>query len=218
MMTDRFPDLPDRMRRLPVDSRGIVVPWFVAWVDGEPQFPVVDASKLTRAHRLGLCWVCGEKLGRYRASVIGPMCAINRTISEPQSHVECARFSARRCPFLSQPRMGRVPDAKLPNDKIAPAGLGLKRNPGVAAVWIETCPTMMFRVGDGYLFQLGEPHAVEWWCEGREATRAEVAHSIDTGLEHLVAACLQEAPGSRREAALVELATRAADNERLLPA
>ena len=104
----RFPDLPATMRDLPVDHRGFPVPWFVAWIDGKPSFPVADGAKMALAVRQGLCWVCGGKLPKMRASVIGPMCAINRTISEPQSHLECARFSARRCPFMANPRMGRL--------------------------------------------------------------------------------------------------------------
>lgn len=217
-MSDRYPDLPDRMRRLPVDHRGFPVPWFVHWQGGEPLFPVADADKLVRASKQDLCWVCGEKLGRWRASVIGPMCAINRTIAEPQSHVECARFAARRCPFLSQPRMGRVPTAKLPADKVDAAGIGIKRNPGVACVWVETAKTKPFRVDNGWLFELGDPAAVEWWCEGREATRDEVMASIDSGLPLLLDAIKREPPGCQREAALADLNRRRAETKELLPA
>jgi hypothetical protein len=216
-MTERFPDLPERMRRLRVDHRGFPVPWFVHWDEhGEPQFPVIGMDKIERAQTFNLCWVCGEKLGNIRASVIGPMCAITRTISEPQSHVDCARFSARRCPFLSQPRMGRIPESKLPVE-VNWSESGIRRNPGVACVWIETHKTQRFRAGRSYLFALGEPHKVEWWCEGREATRAEVSASIDSGMPLLVQECWREAPGAPRDAALRELARRTAEIEALLP-
>jgi hypothetical protein len=217
-MTDRFPDLPARMRRLRVDHRGFPVPWFVHWDEhGEPQFPVIGMNKVQRASERDLCWVCGEKLGQIRASVIGPMCAITRTISEPQSHVDCARFSARRCPFLSQPRMGRVPEHKLP-EGVEWSDTGIKRNPGVACVWIEAHKSKRFRARGDWLFELGEPQAVEWWCEGREATYAEVRASIDSGLPLLVQDCWKEAPGQRRDEALRELARRCAEIEAILPA
>ncbi len=32
---------------------------------------------------------------------------------------------------------------------------------------------------------MGEPEAVTWWAEKRPATRAEVLHSIDTGMPFL---------------------------------
>lgn len=214
-MADRFPDLPHHMRALPVDHRGFPVPWFVAWKDGKPLFPVADGDKLGRAHKFDLCWVCGGKLGRFRASVIGPMCAVNRTISEPQSHVECARFSALRCPFLSQPRMKRVGEHMLPVERSEAAGDGIKRNPGATAVWIERQKTKPFKVHNGYLFELGDPHAVEWYANGREATRAEVEHSIETGIPLLMESIAKEAP-ARRPAAIAELNRRRADVSRLL--
>jgi hypothetical protein len=31
-------ELPLRMRGLPLDERGYPVPWFVAWIDGKPEF------------------------------------------------------------------------------------------------------------------------------------------------------------------------------------
>lgn len=214
-MAERFPDLPEHMKHLPVDHRGFPVPWFVAWQGGEPLFPVADGAKIMRAHKFGLCWVCGGKLGRYRASVIGPMCAVNRTISEPQSHVDCARFSALNCPFLSQPRMKRVPEGLLPVDRKEAAGDGIKRNPGATAVWIETRPTTLFQVGNGVLFELGDPHEVEWYANGRRATREEVNHSIETGLPLLFETCEKEPP-MRRSAARAELARRHAAVVRLL--
>lgn len=205
------------MKALPVDKRGFPVPWFVAWENGEPLFPVVDASKIVAAHKYDKCWVCGGKLGRYRASVIGPMCAINRTISEPQSHVECARFSARNCPFLARPNMKRVPDSKHPEYAVDAAGIGLKRNPGACAVWIETRQTKPFRAGQGYLFELGDAHSIEWYANGREATREEVLHSIETGLPLLEATIEDEIP-SRRQAARDELERRRVATLDLLPA
>jgi hypothetical protein len=211
---ERFPDLPEHMRGLPVDHRGFPVPWFVPWVDGEPHFPAADARKFTEATKHGKCWVCGGTMGKFRAAVIGPMCALNRTIAEPQSHVECARFSARRCPFLANPRMGRVPDHKQPDDVRDPPGVALRRNPGACAVWIERQPSMQFYTGNGFLFKLGEPDAVEWYANGREAFREEVLMSIKTGLPALMELAVQDPDP---EGAFRELGTRMRELVPLIP-
>jgi hypothetical protein len=205
------------MHSLKLDNRGFPVPWFVAWKDGEPMFPVVEERKLIQAYRLQLCWVCGKPLGKWKASVIGPMCAVNRTISEPQSHVDCAQFSAKHCPFLSQPMMKRVPDKKLPENRKAAAGNGIMRNPGAVAVWVETEQTKPFKAGDGILFELGNPERVEWYAYGREATREEVLESIESGLPLLMDTIQQEEP-EFRAAARDELERRKANAFTLLPA
>src|SRR5437764_29347 len=100
-----LPALPSRLKLLPVDERGFPVPWFVAWIDGKPDFRVVDQRKMAIAVSEKRCWVCGDFLGRYMAFVIGPMCAVNRVSSEPPSHRECAEFSVRACPFLTKPKV-----------------------------------------------------------------------------------------------------------------
>lgn len=186
------PPLPARMQRLPRDARGYVVPWFVAWVDGVPQFNIADPEKFVRAVEGGFCWVCGEKLGRWAAFVIGPMCAVNRTTSEPPCHRDCAIWSAQACPFLSQPKMRRVDHRSLPaiQEEGLIGGVAFNRNPGVACVWI--CDRWrVIRVdqdlGKGLLHRLDvcEPHEVTYWCEGRPATRAEVEDSVTSGMPFL---------------------------------
>jgi hypothetical protein len=65
------------------------------------------------------------------------------------------------------------------------AGHAIKRNPGVALLWFAR-DYKVINDGTGKpLFRLGDPLAVEWYCEGREATREEVMHSINTGLSIL---------------------------------
>jgi hypothetical protein len=64
------------------------------------------------------------------------------------------------------------------------AGFGIKRNPGVAMLW-HTRGYELFRVGEpnpGYLITMGEPESVDWYAEGRRATREEVMESVESGL------------------------------------
>src|SRR5262245_39698608 len=87
-----LPARPPRIKRLPLDARGYPVPWFVAYVDGVPDFRIVDTPKIGVAWNKQRCWICGGQLGRYLAFAIGPMCAVNRVSSEPPSHLECAMY------------------------------------------------------------------------------------------------------------------------------
>jgi len=202
MSTPLRPDLeslPLRLRKLPLDARGYPVPWFVAWVDGPdgpetvPEFRAMDARKFQRAVKERLCWVCGEMLGRWLAFPIGPMCAITRTTAEPPSHVECAEWSVRNCPFLSQPRAVRRED-HMPDAVQAPAGHGIMRNPGVICVWV-TREYEIFNDGRGKpLIQVGKPERTAWWAEGRAASRDEVEASVSGGLPILLEAAKRDGP------------------------
>jgi hypothetical protein len=206
-----LPELPPRMRKLHVDRRGYPVPWFVAWVNGEPDHRIMATEKMRLAMQAKLCMICGEPLGGNVAFVIGPMCAINRTSSEPPSHVECADYSARACPFLTRPNMRRRPlGEELEAIKKPPPGQMIERNPGATGVWVTKATAFRawpaHRGGKGTLFDLGEkPSEVRWYCEGRPATRTEVQHSIDTGF-HL----LQAEASAQGAQAVIELGTRRA--------
>lgn len=187
--------LPDRLKTLAVDERGYPVPWFVAYLDGKPEFRAMDPIKYSRAIRERLCWVCGGKLGKNVVFVAGPMCGINRTSAEPPSHLECAQWSARNCPFLRNPEQVRRQDDLVNNAKLVEeaAGHALSRNPGVTMLWV-TREFEVFDDGKGRpLITMGEPERVEWVAHGRAATRAEVEESIETGLPALRAAARTEA-------------------------
>lgn len=186
--------LPMRMKSLPRDDRGFPVPWFVDWIDDKPEFRAMDGRKYLLAISENRCWVCGEKMGITKAFVAGPMCGINRTSAEPPNHVECARWSAVNCPFLSNPRMVRREDENFNKTSHLKNGAGhaILRNPGVAMVWI-TREYEVFDDGKGRpLIQMGEPESVEWYCEGRIAARGEVQASIDSGLPNLQVIAAQQ--------------------------
>lgn len=171
--------LPRRMRALAIDARGYPVPWFVASFNGKPDFRVIDAAKFTRARKFGRCWICGESLGVNKALVVGPMCVVNRTAPEPPSHLDCAEFAARFCPFLANPHAQRR-DAKLPAAALTMHPDNLTHNPSVVAVW-HTRTIVPFHSGGGVLFRFGDPLGVTWYHDGREATRDEVVAAFRAG-------------------------------------
>ena len=206
--------IPAAIRQLRRDARGYPVPWFVdlraAYVNGCPDFRVMDGRRWIIAVKERRCWVCGERrVGPLDTFVAGPMCGVNRTTAEPAVHVECGRWSAKACPFLANPK--RLRDERgLPGDWRV-AGEMIPRNPGVTMLW-TTMSAEVVQVSNGRLFDLGTPVAVEWWAKGRQATRAEVQASLDSGLPLLRAAAEREG----REA-LAELGRRWVAFESWLP-
>lgn len=192
MLAPNLPPLPDRFKRLPIDHRGFPVPRFVAMIDGQWDFRVIKPGYIAFCHNQRRCWLCGEPLGKWKAFVIGPMCAINRINSEPPSHYECANFSCRACPFLTHPRRKRD-EHDLPKGTHDPAGIMITRNPGVACLWV-TDSYKLYPVDNGVLFRLGKPDRVEWWAHGRAATRDEVLESIDSGYPLLLAEAKKDGP------------------------
>jgi hypothetical protein len=192
--------IPERMQNLPISDKGFPIPWFV-YIDpvtNESDFRVIGSGKLVMAHQKHLCWLCGQKMGTYNCFVVGPMCTINRVSAEPPSHIGCATYAVRACPFLTQPRMRRNKKDQILKAREV-GGVMLKRNPGVTALWC-TKTYEPFRVHNGVLFYLGPPTEVQWWSEGRTAKLAEVQASIDSGLPALIEMAKLE--GRRAEMAL----------------
>lgn len=188
------PDTPRRIRTLPRNEAGYPVPWFVEYVDGKPDFRIMNEHHFVAAVKEKLCWICGEKMGAFKAFVIGPMCAVNRVSSEPPSHTDCAIFAAKMCPFLANPKQKRR-ETNLPgNASLQTAGIAIKRNPGVALVWITGTYSVFDDGRGGALFNLGEPINTFWYAQGREATREEIMESIDSGFPLLMDMAQREGP------------------------
>ncbi len=203
-----LPKLTDRIAALPVSESGYPIPFFVAWVDGRPEFRLADPAKQAACVKLRLCWTCGQQLGLYKAFVIGPMCAINRVSGDPPSHVDCAGWSVRGCPFLSRPNMVRREDELTEKNKGNVPGIMIERNPGVSLIWVTKSFKLFPDHAGKPLMEIGEPEEVSWWREGRPATRAEVLESIESGLPLLLAMCEQESTPERQAAARAELVSR----------
>jgi hypothetical protein len=204
---DRPQDLPPpyRMRNLPRDDRGFVVPWFVAWVDeagelaaigqGRPEFRAIRPNGTMVAHRAGICFLCGKHLSAKKTFAIGCMCLVNRVSSEPPSHYDCAEYATTVCPFLTKPKMVRN-TKDLPANVEDPGGVMIERNPGVTVLW-TTRHYSVISAGKP-LFKLGDPERLEFRCQGRPATLEEVAESVRTGLPILAHYARQDGPDAFR--------------------
>lgn len=193
--------MPSRIRALPRNKAGYPIPYFAAEVDGVRDFRVGDPDAYERCILKKLCWVCGQQRTGGDAFVVGPMCLVNLTTPDPPSHLVCAEYAVKVCPFLAIPAMVRR-ERGLP-EGTGTAGIMIKRNPGVSVVVVSRRWRTWRPPGDtthGILFNLGIPSSVSWWAEGRPATRAEVLASIDSGLPLLEEQCdLDERPAVARK-------------------
>src|SRR5205085_6414743 len=178
---------PARMRALPITEDGWPQLFFAGITkEGKPNLRCADTMKRVLCVKKSLCWLCGQKLGAYKAFCIGPMCAITRTTSEPPCHRECAEFAAIACPFLTKPRMKRN-DTDLPEGSCPAPGIMIARNPGVVALWI-THAFKTFKTGGNitdWLIRVGNPTEVLWYAEGKPATKEQVLDSIESGFPRL---------------------------------
>jgi hypothetical protein len=179
--------LPERLKRQPVDARGYNVPWFVEWIDGKPDFRVMDQRKRMLALRDRLCGLCGERVGGSMSLTplvfcIGPMCVLNSITSEPGMHTECAHYAVHACPFLTLPQ-SKYRSSNLPAGSRETAGM-LTHNPGACALY-ATRKYSLIPAGTDTLVRLGEPVWIEWYAEGQPATREAVVRAMQRGLPML---------------------------------
>jgi len=83
-------------------------------------------------------------------------------------------------------------ESNLPEHN-SPAGEMITRNPGVSLLWTSKAYKPV-RAENGVLFDVGDPHEVSWWREGRAATRAEIMNSIESGYPLLHSAAEKDGP------------------------
>lgn len=77
------------------------VPFIVKWIDGKPDFRVVDPDKWDRCVHDRLCSICGFRLGDISFIVGGPVTGESYHFFDPPMHKPCADFSAEVCPYVS---------------------------------------------------------------------------------------------------------------------
>lgn len=190
-------EIPERMNTLPLSDEGYPVPWFVPYVNGKPDFRCMDGEKMKIAIRHRKCWMCGQALGKHMTFAIGPMCMVNRNISEPPSHLTCVEYGVRACPFLTQPKMRRN-EKDLPKGGTV-AGISIADNPGLTVLWTTLSCRPWRPPGGGILFELGEPEHIEYYTEGRIATREEVLSVLEERIPKLMNEAVKEGPESIAE-------------------
>ena len=173
-----LPPVPERMLELPVDDRGYPIPEFVSNLDGKRDFRVVSLEHLANCIRHDICWICGQPLDVLKVFVIGPLPAVRGISNEPPSHVECAEFAARACPFLLLPK---AQHRSIDHPKVKKMPGATKVNPGICCLYTVR-GYAYYEKPRGIIFRSGRAVRVDWYTEGRLATRDEVRVAIDENL------------------------------------
>ncbi len=93
--------IPDFLSHLPV-FKGLPVPYTVMWINGIPDFRVIDHTRKANCVMDKRCAICGKNLGEYAWFIGGPKSLVESFLfMDPPQHEHCARFSLQACPFLS---------------------------------------------------------------------------------------------------------------------
>lgn len=115
-----LPERPANIAKLPVDKRGYPVPYFVAHIDGVPDFRVVDHAKVVNATIEHECFICGSTLDQTFHFAMGPRSGLFMKTNHGPSHKECIEYSLETCPFILYPntqrRRAALPDIPLSYD------------------------------------------------------------------------------------------------------
>lgn len=183
------------------------IPWFVgdSPIDGKPDFRVIRPGGIRIAHASRSCWICGEAKGNVRTFVLGPMCMINRISSEPPSHLDCAKWAVRNCPFLANPRRKRRPLGEATASEVnGPPGIHSPDNPGGSILW--SCHDWTF---DGEFFRVGDPYKLDCYVAGKHASAEQIHAIFDAGLARLVASAALEGPAAFAALSIMVPAARA---------
>ena len=169
--------MPEHIRGLERDHRGYPIPWFVHRpADGSIDFRVMDPNHMLLSVRNRLCWVCGKPHDEGVVAFIGgPLSTAQGIYADPPSHLDCAMFSVKVCPFLAIPT-AKHREANLPGHATVIPGV-ITQNPEVFGVLIT----------DDYHFvgvhiKANPPSAIHWYCGGKPASRVQVKAAIQAGL------------------------------------
>lgn len=160
-------DMPSRIASLPRDRRGLPIPHTVAWVDGAPDFRVIDPIKWDRAVCFRRCGICGDVLGHKVAFVGGPGSIGNRLFTDLPMHRDCAIYALRTCPFLAAPKFSY---AKRPPSDTRTIEVVSEQRPDTFGLGI-TRGFKPVRLRGGEVVLMADPFlSVEWWRLGEPVT------------------------------------------------
>ena len=160
------PEMPARIARLP-KFKGIPVP-FYADDNGDARERAVSECHLEQ-----LCWICGTKLGAFKAFVTGVVNGVTRLVQEPPCHQDCAEWSAR---------------------------VALSDSGEPIMVWVTRSYEAIL-VGEVLHFKMGFPEDRKFWMRAHIAKPTEIAAALRNGLGALRVQALRQGPEAEKAVA-----------------
>lgn len=156
-------EVPARVAALPVDDRGYPVPHSVKWIEGKPDFRVIDPVKWHAAIKHRCCGLCGQPLGVRMAFVGGDKSIANRLFVDLPMHRDCAIYALQACPFLAAPKFAfsRAIDdlavhSAVSDDRPSRFGLGIAK-----AFVLGQLPSKEL------VLHAAEFESITWWAHGQ---------------------------------------------------
>ena len=95
--------IPDFLSHLPRFGE-YPVPFTQMWIDGKPDFRVVDPEKSIKCIQEKLCAICGVRSGEFCYFIGGHYPNRSSLFVDPPMHEQCALFVSKVCPFVSGQR------------------------------------------------------------------------------------------------------------------
>jgi len=162
--------MPERIRMLGHDAIGNPLLYFAErGANGLMNYRAVRAEAVDRCITHGLCYICGQPLGRNKAFLTGPVGALRQIAIDPPCHRGCAVFAAQACPYFTAPRLR--PDAMLTNN--------------ACCVWTTRSFTSL-PIDNAIHYHLGKPIEVTWFSQGEPASHEQVLRAMQSALRILL--------------------------------
>lgn len=167
--------MPPAIARLEKDRRGYPIPYTVMYVNGTPDFAMVDPEKWVRLTRIKGCGICGKPLLGRMYFVGGPSCVLNMVFFDHPMHLECATYALQVCPFLCMPNAHYRKDNARRDAEVTVLKSVSTKKPEIFMLG-ETRGYSLIRNGDEVLLKAKPWEKVKFWKDGEDVTdRVEIA-------------------------------------------
>ncbi len=162
MNTESIP-IPDLMKDLPM-WKGLPIPYFTLIVDGVPDFTAVEFMRVNQCMMNETCGICGKPITDGKFCFIGGELSVkNRVYIDPASHVACAYYAAKACPYLAGTKRQYAKEGRAEKAEDIHILMSMKDQPRPKrmAIYIAKSYEMFFENG-GYLCKAGLAWKIDW--------------------------------------------------------
>jgi hypothetical protein len=157
--------MPERIKALPVHPNGYPIPFFVHQPKGKlVDLRIASPYAIASCHRDRVCWICGQKLGKFVCFIGGPLSTNNQVYNDGPMHRNCAEYALKVCPYLAISQVDRRGEA-VPG--YAVHDFQIKEKPERFGLLITNGWTI-FKAETIYLFHAFNPIEMTWWKDGKQ--------------------------------------------------